>query len=207
MYAGPVRRTKEQADATRAELRDAALEVFAERGYAAARLGEIAERAGVTTGALYHHYADKAELYGAVVGELWWEIGGPIFALLEGDDPPFARLERFLITYTRAIDANPRFRALLTVNVLKTEALPELGPGLEEKERAMTGWLEQLRGVLSEARARGELAEGLRPVDAARALLCFVNGITTTVTVSSSALDPSRHAPRLARAILVGLKR
>jgi TetR/AcrR family transcriptional regulator, acrAB operon repressor len=202
-----MRRTKEQADATRAHLRDSALEVFAERGYATARLEEIAERAGVTRGALYHHYADKAELYAAVVGELWWEVVGPILGLLESEDPPFERLERFLVAYIRAIDGNPRFRALLTLSVLKTEALPELAPGLEEKERAITGWLEQLRGAFSEARRRGELAEGVQPGHAARAFLCFVNGITTTVTVSPGVVNPSRDAGPLARALIGGLRR
>jgi TetR/AcrR family acrAB operon transcriptional repressor len=202
-----MRRTKLEAEATRVQLREAALEVFAERGYAAARLGEIAERAGVTTGALYHHYAGKEELYTTVVGELWWEIAGPIVALLDGEDSPLERVERFLVAYTRALDEQPRFRALLTVNLLKTEATQELAPGLAEKERALGEWLAQLRAVFSEAQRHGELAQRLSPAEAARAVLCFVNGITTTATLGPSAADPSEHAPALARALIGGLRR
>jgi AcrR family transcriptional regulator len=114
----------------------------------------------VTRGALYHHYVDKAELYLAVIGETWWDVTAPVFSALEGDDPPLERLERFVAAYVLATGEVTRFRALLSVVTLKTEALPELAPGLEEKERALEGWLEQVEGLLSEAKRRGELVEG-----------------------------------------------
>lgn len=44
----------------------AALALFGERGYAEVGVGEIAERAGVTTGSIYHHFGSKAGLYGLV---------------------------------------------------------------------------------------------------------------------------------------------
>jgi TetR/AcrR family transcriptional regulator, acrAB operon repressor len=207
VYSARVRRTREEADATRSELRDAALAVFAERGYSAARLEEIAERAGVTRGALYHHYADKAELYLAVIDETWWQVTAPIFGALEGDGRPLERLERFVVGYVLAIDEDPRFRALLSVVTLQAEGLPELALGLEQKERALEGWLARLEGLLSEAKRRGELAERLRPADAALAVLCFVNGITTTATLSPRLLRRGKRARALARALVGGLKR
>jgi|SRR5947209_1839932 len=51
---------------TRVALIEAAAEVFARRGFGAARVEEIAERAGVTTGALYAHFKGKQDLYLAV---------------------------------------------------------------------------------------------------------------------------------------------
>jgi AcrR family transcriptional regulator len=51
---------------TRAALIEAAAEVFARRGFGAARVEEIAERAGVTTGALYGHFKGKQDLFLAV---------------------------------------------------------------------------------------------------------------------------------------------
>lgn len=49
------------------EIIEAALRVFAEKGFAAARLDEIAKRAGVSKGALYLYFATKEELFRAVV--------------------------------------------------------------------------------------------------------------------------------------------
>ncbi|POM25047.1 HTH-type transcriptional regulator RutR [Actinomadura rubteroloni] len=60
-----------RADATRRALLDAALHVFADRGYADAGIAEIVERSGVSVGSLYHHYGGKAGLYLALAEDLW----------------------------------------------------------------------------------------------------------------------------------------
>jgi AcrR family transcriptional regulator len=60
------RRTAEEAAETRRTIVDAARELFAEKGYAATPTAEVVERAGVTRGALYHHFADKTDLLRAV---------------------------------------------------------------------------------------------------------------------------------------------
>jgi AcrR family transcriptional regulator len=63
----PARTLKaEQSEATRATLIGVARELFAERGYAAVGTEEIVRAAGVTRGALYHHFAGKKELFQAV---------------------------------------------------------------------------------------------------------------------------------------------
>ena len=81
-------------EASRAALLDAAMRSFAERGYAATTVADIAGPAGHTSGAFYFHFKDKAECFWAVVeareelrGE-WWEEA------LEGLDPESASLER-----------------------------------------------------------------------------------------------------------------
>jgi AcrR family transcriptional regulator len=64
----------EQADATRTALGAAARHLFTERGYAATSTTEIVERAGVTRGALYHHFAAKEDLFRAVFEQLEDEV-------------------------------------------------------------------------------------------------------------------------------------
>src|SRR2546421_10255411 len=60
------RTQSERSAATREALIAAARELFAERGYAAVGTEEIVRAAGVTRGALYHHFAGKRELFEAV---------------------------------------------------------------------------------------------------------------------------------------------
>ena len=58
---------RRRPEARPAEILAAALEVFAERGFQAARLEEVAKRAGVSKGALYLYFETKADLFRAVV--------------------------------------------------------------------------------------------------------------------------------------------
>lgn len=61
----------------RAELLDAALEVFAELGYERATLNDVADRVGVTKGALYHYFASKEQLFVELVRS---RLGGLVIA-------------------------------------------------------------------------------------------------------------------------------
>lgn len=67
-------RKAEQSEATRKALLDAARPLFAERGYADTATEEIVQRAGVTRGALYHHFKDKMALFRAVVEQMETEV-------------------------------------------------------------------------------------------------------------------------------------
>ena len=76
----PRRSHAERRAATRRALLDAARALFAEKGYAGVTVEEVVRRAGVTRGALYHHFEDKRLLFGAVVEEIEDEMD----ALVEG---------------------------------------------------------------------------------------------------------------------------
>src|SRR5580704_3411189 len=71
---GPRETQAARSARTRGALLAAARELFAEKGFAQTGREEIAERAGVTRGALYHHFASKTEVAAAVVGELETEL-------------------------------------------------------------------------------------------------------------------------------------
>jgi AcrR family transcriptional regulator len=81
-------RKAEQSEATQAALIAAARELFASTAYAAVPTEEIVQRAGVTRGALYHHFRDKQDLFRAVVEKLEQETVERIAAAaLTASDP------------------------------------------------------------------------------------------------------------------------
>lgn len=85
---------EEQAAATRAELLRVARELFAARGYADVGTEEIVRAAHVTRGALYHHFADKRDLFRAVHAQLAEELLGRIVGRTAGSADEWEALTR-----------------------------------------------------------------------------------------------------------------
>ncbi|MEW1866445.1 TetR/AcrR family transcriptional regulator [Streptomyces sp. NBC_00669] len=85
----PRQRQRERSDATVDDLVTAARTLFAADGYGATSLDAVCERAGVTKGALYHHFAGKRELFGAVYAREQEGLAAAISAayLKVADDP------------------------------------------------------------------------------------------------------------------------
>ena len=76
----------EQGDATREALLLAARELFGAQGYADTSLDEIVHSAGVTKGALYHHFASKEKLFRCVFELVKKELSYQVFPLTVGQD-------------------------------------------------------------------------------------------------------------------------
>uniref|UniRef100_UPI0030F40C71 TetR/AcrR family transcriptional regulator n=1 Tax=Streptomyces sp. GSL17-111 TaxID=3121596 RepID=UPI0030F40C71 len=81
-----------QRDRTRRALLDEARRLFAERGYAAVGLADVVAAAGVTKGALYHHFDGKADLFRAVLAEVQEEVGDRVAASADAEPDPWDRL-------------------------------------------------------------------------------------------------------------------
>lgn len=81
-------RQAQRSETTRRELLSVARDLFTEKGFGPATLDDVAERAGVTKGALYHHFRDKKELFRAVFEALEQEMCNEIIAAAAtaGDD-------------------------------------------------------------------------------------------------------------------------
>jgi TetR/AcrR family acrAB operon transcriptional repressor len=193
-----MKRTKEAAAATRDAVLRAALEVFADRGYAAAKLADVAERAKVTRGAVYHHFADKADLFLSTVGEYWAIVEAPLWSALEGDDPALVRVRRFVASYLEAAERDDRLRRLLEIMTVRAEALPELEAGMSEKQDALELWVERLSTVLE--LEPDALRDGLKPRDAAMLAVTQVTGVTTTWLLAPAVCRPADVADAVADA-------
>lgn len=82
-----MRRTAEEAEATRQDILDAARRLFTEHGYADTPTTAIVDAAGVTRGALYHHFADKAALFHEVFVALETELNDTVLAAATAAGP------------------------------------------------------------------------------------------------------------------------
>ncbi|MBV2367204.1 TetR family transcriptional regulator [Streptomonospora nanhaiensis] len=91
-----------------------ATDLFAAQGFAAVSLDDVARAAGVTRGAVYHHYANKTGLFRAVAAHLQADVAAAVVRAAERAEPdPRARLRAGSHAFLDAITAAPAVRVLL----------------------------------------------------------------------------------------------
>jgi TetR/AcrR family acrAB operon transcriptional repressor len=196
-----MRRTKQEAEQTRRSIMAAALDTFNMRGIASTTFEHIAEAAGVTRGAIYHHFADKQALLAAIREDVSLPlIDRADFTLLGGEGDPLARVERFLLDIYRAVDSDARTRTAFSVMNFKCEYVGELDSELSEYARKVERARTQLVDVYAEARRRGELRKGLTPEIAALETTVFLTGLMRLCLLDDRGSCVRKHAVELIEA-------
>ena len=100
------------APSTSDRILDAAEDLFAEKGYSATSLGDVADRVGIRSPSLYNHFRNKEALYEAVLQRLLVVFSAPLEQL--NDEPvTYERLYDWLETIVRQHHANPNLARLL----------------------------------------------------------------------------------------------
>lgn len=195
MQSKPVRRSnRERTEATRAELIAAARRLFIERGYADTATPDIAAAAGLTRGALYHHFADKKALFQAVVEDeartvadavdrASPEISEPREALLQGGEAFLAAMAEPGRTRLLLLDGPAILGRAAMDEIDARHATRTLKEGLANAIDAgfISGALspDALTHLLSSAFDRAALAieTGAEPADYKAALAALIDGI------------------------------
>jgi AcrR family transcriptional regulator len=182
-----------QGAETQRALRRQARKLFAQKGYSGANTNELVERARVTKGALYHHFANKKELYQAVVEDMEQELVERIEAAGAGR-APWERLAAMCTAYVEAC----REPALARMLVLEAPAV--LGwktwCNLEQKYEVAA-----FARCLDAAGALSEPAETLAQV--------ILGALTTGARVIATSADPDKARAEVERTIdrlLAGLR-
>ncbi|MFZ5668550.1 MAG: TetR/AcrR family transcriptional regulator [Pseudomonadota bacterium] len=149
---------RRRKEARPAEIVAAALEVFAERGFAAARLDDIAARAGVSKGALYLYFETKQELFNAVVRDAVTPNIEAVEAGARNLDLPFGALARMLVVRAADLAVATRLAAVAKMVIGESGNFPELASVWHD---AFVGpMLGVVSGVIERAQARGEVKPG-----------------------------------------------
>lgn len=91
--------------------------VFEEKGWRGATFEAISERAGVTRGALHHHFGDKRALLREALSWGWSEYGERLFAESDGDVEAASWLSGLFTAYVQLLSENLMFRALAYTTV------------------------------------------------------------------------------------------
>jgi TetR/AcrR family transcriptional regulator, fatty acid metabolism regulator protein len=103
---------------------DAAVRVFARKGYHTSRVGDIAEEAGVAHGLLYHYFASKEELLETVFRETWRELLDAFARVAESDEPAREQLRQVAAILLRSWRRDPDLVRVLVREVGRSQTLP-----------------------------------------------------------------------------------
>jgi AcrR family transcriptional regulator len=182
----------ERNQATRSALVEAGRALFAEHGYAEVSVNEIAARAGVTTGALYHQYASKEALFEAIYSELVQAVWTQVLASRERSGTPslLGDCEAYLDAC-----ANPAFNRI-TID----------GPAVIGWDQVLDEAETMIAASLAAARERGEISGATSPA-LARMLAAALKEAAVMIAMAADAERARAEARDSARQLIGGLLR
>lgn len=133
----------------------AALDEFSAEGFAAARLDDVAKRAGVAKGTIYLYFRDKEALFQELVRSLLTPVVGSIEALRDADIPMRVMADRLVDLFVNEIFGTRR-RDVIRLMITEGRRFPKLAEFYHREvlSRIMTA----MRVLLGRAAARGEVS-------------------------------------------------
>lgn len=145
-------------DARPAEIIEAALDIFAESGFAAAKLGDVAKRAGVVKGTLYRYFDTKEDLFRAVVQHAVSINLENIELISAGFRGTLRELVPLILNGAAGRMGDSRVPALARLVIGESRTFPDLATIWHDNVVAQM--LRLMTGIIAEAQQRGEVRPG-----------------------------------------------
>ena len=192
------RKTKQQAQETRQHLIETALSLFSEFGVSATSLADIASAAGVTRGAIYWHFKNKAELFDEI-----WALSEVKINDFESEyqakfpDNPLHVMRELLIYMLRLTRTDLQWRAIMEIIFHKCEFVGEMLPTYNARKDLYLSCYEQIEDSLKHSIRLGFLPEDLHPRRAAVTLRAYFSGIMENWLFMPESFDLYQEAPVL----------
>ena len=200
------RKTKSEAAVTREQLLDAAERVFRDRGVSRTSLAEVAAAAGVTRGAVYWHFRDKADLFQAMCERATLPLDS---LLTEAASSPCAEplraIRELAVGALTALATDARAQAVFEVIFHKTELTGELASVAGQRESERCQCLSHVGRLVQQAVAVEQLPSDTDTDLTARLLHACVAGIMREWVLDKTAYDLAASAPAFIDTIMAGL--
>jgi TetR/AcrR family transcriptional regulator, fatty acid metabolism regulator protein len=187
----------------RRQLLDAAVRVFARKGFHASRVGDIAEEAGVAHGLLYHYFTSKDQVLEAVFHENWSVLLARIESVEESDEPAADQIRHIAAIV---------LRTWLHLPDVVRVVIQEFGrsPELAERIAELTRPIDVLQRVIARGIERGEFRKEVHPGFAATVVYGSIDELLTAWVLGrlpSGEEDVAAAEQTLCEVTLLGLKK
>jgi TetR/AcrR family fatty acid metabolism transcriptional regulator len=168
-------RRKREAEARRREILEAAVRVFARRGFHAATIAEVAAEAGVAVGSIYLYFNTKEDLYFSLVDEKVEELLSFLHAELARAPTALGKLRRLVVAELEFFNCNREFLRiyLSTRSGLEWTLKDDFGEAVSRKYAA---YIEMVTAIIKRGIDEGEL-RAAPTADLAYALVGMVNSV------------------------------
>lgn len=202
-----MRRTKDEAAVTRANLLKTALAVFSAKGYAAATLDDVAKSAKVTRGAIYWHFKSKADLYNTLTQELSARGVTVVQQAVAEGGTLIDILRRVFVRQCTLIEDDKEARAVMELALFKTSLDPELQAGRKQQLEAGNALVTGIADAMRQGITQGVLRKDVDAADMARAFIAFENGAIQLWLSSPKSFSLKESAESFANILISGLQK
>jgi TetR/AcrR family transcriptional regulator len=183
-----------------AERLEAAAAVFADRGFEATRVEDLAEATGVPRATLYYYFAGKEDLLAWLLRQTLAAEAEAVTEVASGPGDARSRLEQVVRAQLGVMAANPATCRALLAESGRVGRIPEIAAAVE------TGFYAPLRRLLDEGAADGSL----RPVEDAETVVAAIYGALTIAglhyLLADKCLDTERVTAQVCALVLGGLE-
>jgi len=201
-----VRKTKAEAQETRHQILDAAERKFAAQGVARTSLQDVAAEAGVTRGAVYWHFKDKADLFSAMMDRVVMPCEAALEeALAAPADEILASVHAMGMLPFRMVTADERTCRVFSIAMHFTEYTSELAAVQQEHIRNINEYIAQMQLLFERAQAAGAIGAGRSASTAALGLFALVDGLMRHWTLLPGSFDLVRVGEESVSTYLRGL--
>ena len=200
------RRTKEEAQATRSHILDTAERVFEQHGVSGTSLHEIAKAAGLTRGAIYWHFEDKADLFNAMMERVTLPLEETdAIGRFKARDITLAQVRTGFVDVLRKMTTDPQLRRVFDIATHKVEYVGEMN-AVRERHLAMRNeCVADMERALRRAARSGALPKGLSARSASIGLLALFDGLLQNWMLDRDAFDLVRVGGPVFDAYLRGM--
>jgi len=199
------RRTKEEAQATRSRILDTAERVFEERGVSGTSLNEIAKAAGLTRGAIYWHFQNKADLFNAMMERATMPLEQADVAGFKDPDTTPAQICAGFVDVLRRVVRDPQLRRVFDIATHKVEYVGEMDAVRLRHLEWRNECIADIERVLKRAKRSGALPASVAPRSAALGLFALFDGLLMSWMLERGSFDLPRAGTQAFEIYLAGL--
>lgn len=200
------RKTKEEALETKKSIVDAAIAVFVEKGVSGASLEDIAERAGVTRGAVYWHFKNKNDIFRALHDDMHNSVMETVLLNLEKNHPePLKQLESLCVEFLLNMQRDKTTTDILTIFHLKCDYSGDMADILESMRQDKKKCDLPIMRYFEKAREKGHLPSDADVKTLAMGLSCYMSGLIGEYVTDPGSMDFEKYSVALMRHFFKGL--